>query len=351
VSYIQVELDAFNAFPLVARATGLTVEVVSHGLLSVWAHCYRAKVDRLRLVELRGFFGPCPDLVEVLEAFNFVEAIEGGIRVRGVDRYMRVNDARREAGRKGGKASAASRETLDRGESGRFSPKQAPKQNPEPPKQTPKQTPKQNDGEVAERASNEAAEAPKQMLPSAPKPPKQTPKQTDSAPKQNQALYPRDISLSSSSPGRESAAHAPALPRVHAPAREAPSFPDAWTQTAAADFMRGLVEHAHIGGPSHAVTEHDLAALATEFGPHFTSAVDAAIRLGQPWQGWRVRNPQNWLRTLCERQRQEAAEAKAKRAPHRVPTYEDLENGAVMPTPTRRHDRPLSYADILGDSP
>lgn len=69
MSYIQVELDAFNAFPLVARATGLSVEVVSHGLLSVWAHCYRAKVDRLRLVELRGFFGPCPDLVEWMMGF------------------------------------------------------------------------------------------------------------------------------------------------------------------------------------------------------------------------------------------------------------------------------------------
>jgi hypothetical protein len=102
VSYIAFELDALNVVPSVAAAAGLRVGDVSHGLLTMWAWCFREKTQHVTAVHVRGFFGS--DCVDALSAFGFLQADAEGLRVRGADRYLRVSEQRRTAG----KARAAS---------------------------------------------------------------------------------------------------------------------------------------------------------------------------------------------------------------------------------------------------
>jgi hypothetical protein len=99
VSYIAVDLDAFNRVPYVAQASSLAPERVTHGLVSLWAYCFREKVEHVSRVHVRGFFGG--DACDALEAFGFLENVgEGSFRVKGADRYLRVAKARSEGGKK-----------------------------------------------------------------------------------------------------------------------------------------------------------------------------------------------------------------------------------------------------------
>lgn len=102
--YVQVELDALKVCPDVARVTGLSDLVVTGGLVRMWAYCWEAKTETLRPLQLAALFG-CRDaalLAEALEAFGFLEAADGGYRVKGAQRYLRLDDGRS----KGGKAAA-----------------------------------------------------------------------------------------------------------------------------------------------------------------------------------------------------------------------------------------------------
>lgn len=117
-SYIAFDLDALNVCPQVGAACGLTPEQASHGLLQMWAFCFRRGVCVVEDVHLRGFFfgmeaGPA------LEAFGFLESSQDGWRVKGAERYLRVNEGRS----RGGKIAAA-KGNLKRG-------KQAPKRRGE----------------------------------------------------------------------------------------------------------------------------------------------------------------------------------------------------------------------------
>lgn len=107
MSYIQVELDALNKFPHVARAARLTVDVVGYGCLMMWSHCYRERVDTVTSDELAGFFGT-PDIGPALSTFGFLEPLERGLwRVKGAGRYTRLSQARSEAGKRGKAAQMA----------------------------------------------------------------------------------------------------------------------------------------------------------------------------------------------------------------------------------------------------
>ena len=99
--YVQVELDALKVCPDVARVTGLSDLVVTGGLVRMWAYCWEAKTETLRPLQLAALFG-CRDaalLAEALEAFGFLEACDGGYRVRGAQRYLRVDEGRSKGGR------------------------------------------------------------------------------------------------------------------------------------------------------------------------------------------------------------------------------------------------------------
>lgn len=116
MSFIAFDLDALNAVPSVAAAGGVQPGTVSHGLLHLWAHCFRHEVDVVTEVHLKGFFGV--DLVVPLEVFGFLERVDAGFRVRGADRYLRVKEAQREGGRKGRAKSTSKVGTKAGGTSG-----------------------------------------------------------------------------------------------------------------------------------------------------------------------------------------------------------------------------------------
>ena len=101
MNYIAFELDALNKVPLVANAAGIRAQDVTHGLLTLWAYCFREEVDRVRDAHLAGFFGSST-VGAALEAFGFLEADGVGCwRVKGAQRYLRVRESRREGGKKG----------------------------------------------------------------------------------------------------------------------------------------------------------------------------------------------------------------------------------------------------------
>ena len=335
-SYIQVELDAFNTFPLIARATGLPVEIVSHGMLSLWAHCYRHKVEEVRPLELRGLFGPCKDLAEVLEAFNFVEPMpNGSLRVRGVGRYERVNEARREAGRKGGLKSAATRQALQRNNKGRFLPAST--------EATPKQTLRPATDETEAEGTTVAVATPKHELPLArdfatatvgdgvlPSSPKQTLGADPSKPLATlasglgltQALEPRGKTLSLSEPKRESffagGRATPTAPpvdlsaeRPHIP-KPPPEWPTHECENAGLAWYDRLREARPMG---HAWTVDDAKRVAMEFPAEFGEAVSRMCEASKPWVGYRT-DLVSWLRRECqfvEAERSDRAKREAKK--------------------------------------
>jgi hypothetical protein len=106
VSYIAFDLDALNVCPQVGAACGLTAAEASHGLLQLWAWCFRSEQSVVTNVHLHGFFGGA-EAGPALEAFGFLERFEGGWRVRGAERYLRIKEAQREGGRKGRAASSS----------------------------------------------------------------------------------------------------------------------------------------------------------------------------------------------------------------------------------------------------
>ena len=105
MSYIAFDLDALNVAPSVASAAGMRVGDVTHGLLQMWAWCFRHELDVITNVHLVGFFGV--DAAAPLEAFGFLEAHQTGWRVKGAERYLRVKQAQRDGGRKGRAASSS----------------------------------------------------------------------------------------------------------------------------------------------------------------------------------------------------------------------------------------------------
>jgi hypothetical protein len=102
VSHIAFELDALPLVPKVARSAGIQEAVVGWGLTQMWEWCWREKTDKVTTNHLRGFFGS--ELGAILVDFGFLEAIGSSVwRVRGAQRYLRIQEGRE----RGGKAAAA----------------------------------------------------------------------------------------------------------------------------------------------------------------------------------------------------------------------------------------------------
>ncbi len=97
MSYIAFDLDALNVVPDVAAACGLPAGDVAHGLLKLWAWCFREKTDLVSSTHLAGFFGGKP-AGGALEAFGFLHQEDQKWRVRGASRYLRITEARRKGG-------------------------------------------------------------------------------------------------------------------------------------------------------------------------------------------------------------------------------------------------------------
>ena len=112
-SYIAFDLDALNLAPAVARASGMTEDSITAGLVRLWAWAFRSKTDMASDLVVRGQFGG--DCTAALAAFGFLEKKSASeYRIRGAERYLRVTEGRS----KGGKMSSGNlkRGTLQAGE-------------------------------------------------------------------------------------------------------------------------------------------------------------------------------------------------------------------------------------------
>ena len=102
MSHIAVDLKFIEVkAPGVARALGLEVAHVIGAFVLLWHRCWSLKSDTVGELEFRGFLRE-PDAGPIAEAHGLLERVEGGWRVRGTDKYLRLSEARR----RGGKAAA-----------------------------------------------------------------------------------------------------------------------------------------------------------------------------------------------------------------------------------------------------
>lgn len=102
--YLSFDLDAMEQCPLVGAACHRTPGAIAWGLLQMWRFCWRSEIDVVSPLQVGAFFSASDDRDDVLAAlshFGFLEPAEGGLRVRGVAKYLRVQQAKRDGGKKG----------------------------------------------------------------------------------------------------------------------------------------------------------------------------------------------------------------------------------------------------------
>lgn len=160
--YLQVELDAMDKWPMVASGCGVAEATVYRGFLKLWAHCWREKTSVVTPTHLECLF-EMPERGQraghILATFGFVEPVDGGYRVCGADKYLRITEARSRGGKK---ASA----NLKRGKSPGSSRKTAGKQPEDSPGSAPALT-----SNIEHHSSNKLLKstAPADAAPPAPK--------------------------------------------------------------------------------------------------------------------------------------------------------------------------------------
>jgi len=96
MTYLAFDLDALNVAADLGRAVGVPEERITHGLLRLWAWCFRSKTETVDETQVRGFFGA--EATTALISFGFLEPQKDNFRVRGADRYLRITEARRRGG-------------------------------------------------------------------------------------------------------------------------------------------------------------------------------------------------------------------------------------------------------------
>lgn len=99
-TYLSFELDAKKRAQRVARALDVHPGIIAWGLLELWEHAWSEQSETVTAVDLEGCFGLIPRVAEVLAVYGFIEAVDGGYRVKGADRYLRIRRARSEGGKK-----------------------------------------------------------------------------------------------------------------------------------------------------------------------------------------------------------------------------------------------------------
>lgn len=96
-NHLAFDLDALPKVSPCARAAKVEPGVIAWGLLQMWEWCWRGKRDNVTDVHVRGFFG-C-DAAPALLAFGFLDETAKGIyRVKGADRYLRIQAGRSAGG-------------------------------------------------------------------------------------------------------------------------------------------------------------------------------------------------------------------------------------------------------------
>ncbi len=98
MAYIAFDMDAMRLVPQVAQAASMEPPVVGWGLVQLWQFCWLQKTETVTATHLKGFFGG--DISDALLAFGFLERSNKGFRVRGADRYLRIQKAQADAGKR-----------------------------------------------------------------------------------------------------------------------------------------------------------------------------------------------------------------------------------------------------------
>jgi len=120
VPYLAFDLDAFENCAVIGNGCGLQAAQVSHGLLTLWRHCWIKKSDSVTTAHLKGFFFGA-DVCEMLLTFGHIEATEAGWRVKGAAKYLNLEATRSANGKK-----AAANGNLKRGSKAPTGPQQTP---------------------------------------------------------------------------------------------------------------------------------------------------------------------------------------------------------------------------------
>jgi len=105
VSYIAVDLKVIEVHaPGVARSSGVSEDRVLAGLVRLWHRCWSTKVAVVSPIALAAAFGGdrIQEVAAAMTDAGLLEALPDGWRVRGADRYFRLDEARS----RGGKAAA-----------------------------------------------------------------------------------------------------------------------------------------------------------------------------------------------------------------------------------------------------
>lgn len=131
MSYLAFDLDALKLVPDAARSAGLDEAVLGYGLVRLWSFCWTTRTEFVKPAHVRGFFGGDVDRVlEALVAFEFVAIADQGYRVRGADKYLRINQAQKGAGK--AQAGNLRRGKGSSGGAGDTPPEPKPKPGPQP---------------------------------------------------------------------------------------------------------------------------------------------------------------------------------------------------------------------------
>ncbi len=95
--YLPLDLDGKKKIPKIAKATGVSPGDILWGLAEMWEHVWATKRPVVGEMVLDGCFGLNPRVRDALVAFDFLEPVETGWRVRGAERFLGVSQARSDA--------------------------------------------------------------------------------------------------------------------------------------------------------------------------------------------------------------------------------------------------------------
>lgn len=103
MSHIAVDLKVIETIaPAVSRASEVPEEVVGWGLVRLWHRCWSAKTELVSRIQLAGVFGVgdrIEALIEALVGFGLLDPGGESWRVKGADRYLRIQAGREAGGR------------------------------------------------------------------------------------------------------------------------------------------------------------------------------------------------------------------------------------------------------------
>lgn len=89
--YIAIELEVFDDVPAMAQDLGLTEDRCGWQLMKLWRRCWQQRTAIVPAKVVEAFL---PGGLATLEAFGFLEQVDHGqVRIRGLERYLRVKAA------------------------------------------------------------------------------------------------------------------------------------------------------------------------------------------------------------------------------------------------------------------